>query len=140
MAGLMPSYSMILHGAPKTLVVFIISMNVYAHVLFCLICHFRPKHWTQKWLKTYPTPIHSVKVKYFTLEQAMKTQRGSRDNRSVSLNSTLDGGQSHAPAALTPGKAAVTHCTGGWVGPRTCLDRCDIARPHRDSILGLFSP
>jgi hypothetical protein len=78
-AGLIPLYSMILHWAPKSLVVFIICINFYWHGLFCLIYHFRPKHGTQKWLKTYPTHIYSVKVKYFTLEQTMKTQRGSRD-------------------------------------------------------------
>ena len=79
MTGLMPSYSVILNRDPKGLVVFIISINFYSHGLFYLICHFRPKHWTQKWLKTYPTAIHSVKVKYFTLEQVMKNQKGSRD-------------------------------------------------------------
>jgi hypothetical protein len=34
------------------------------------------------------------------------------------------GGQIHAPAALPPGKRPVTHCTGGWVGPRADLDGC----------------
>jgi len=28
------------------------------------------------------------------------------------------GGQSHAPAALSPRKSAGTHCTGGWMVPR----------------------
>jgi hypothetical protein len=27
-------------------------------------------------------------------------------------------------------------CTGGWVGPRTVLDRCGKSHPHRDSIPG----
>jgi hypothetical protein len=27
------------------------------------------------------------------------------------------GAQRHAPAALSPGKISVTHCTGGWVDP-----------------------
>jgi hypothetical protein len=32
-------------------------------------------------------------------------------------------GQPLAPAALLPGEAApVTHCLGGWVGPRAGLD------------------
>ena len=35
------------------------------------------------------------------------------------------GGQLHAPAALPPGKRLGTHCTGGWVGPRTGLDGCE---------------
>ena len=34
------------------------------------------------------------------------------------------GGQSHAPAALSPGKKAGTHCITGWVGPRAALDGC----------------
>jgi hypothetical protein len=32
------------------------------------------------------------------------------------------GVQRHALAALPPGKRCVTHCTGGWVGPRAGLD------------------
>ena len=32
-------------------------------------------------------------------------------------------GQRHAPAALYPRERPGTHCTGGWVGPRTGLDR-----------------
>jgi len=32
-------------------------------------------------------------------------------------------GQRHAPAALYPrGKDPRYHCTGGWVGPRACLE------------------
>ena len=33
-------------------------------------------------------------------------------------------GQSHAPAALHPGKKPGTLCTGGWVSPRAGLDGC----------------
>jgi hypothetical protein len=33
-----------------------------------------------------------------------------------------------------------THCTGGWVGPRACLDMCEKSHPHRDSIPGPSSP
>jgi len=44
------------------------------------------------------------------------------------------GGQRHAAAALPSGKTAVTHCTGGGVGPRTGLDGCEKSRPHRNSI------
>jgi hypothetical protein len=39
------------------------------------------------------------------------------------------GGQRHAPAAFTPGKDPGTHCTGGWVGPTSGLDRCGKSRP-----------
>jgi hypothetical protein len=38
------------------------------------------------------------------------------------------GGQRHAPAALPPGKRAVTHCVGGWVGLRADLDGCEKSR------------
>jgi len=31
-------------------------------------------------------------------------------------------GQQHAPATLYPRERPGTHCTGGWVGPRTGLD------------------
>jgi len=34
------------------------------------------------------------------------------------------GGKSHAPLALPPGKIHGTLGTGGWVGPRACLDWC----------------
>jgi len=37
-------------------------------------------------------------------------------------------GQRHAPAALAPGKRPVTHCLGGWVGPRSGLDGCRKSR------------
>jgi hypothetical protein len=56
----------------------------------------------------------------------------------LSLASTLDGlGSQHpAPAALPPGKRPVTHCMGGWMGPRACLDVCGKSRSQRDSIAG----
>jgi hypothetical protein len=41
------------------------------------------------------------------------------------LTSALDGGErsaSRSSRALAPGKNPGTHCTGGWVGPRACLD------------------
>ena len=41
----------------------------------------------------------------------------------LSLNSAPDGSdQSHAPAALNPGKRPGNHCPGGWVGPRVGVD------------------
>jgi hypothetical protein len=39
------------------------------------------------------------------------------------------GCQRHDPVAL-PGKRPDTHFTGGWVGPRACLDACGKSRPH----------
>ena len=40
------------------------------------------------------------------------------------MTTALEGvsGQQHAPAALYPRGRPGTHFTGGWVGPRTCLD------------------
>ena len=46
------------------------------------------------------------------------------------------GGERHAPAALPPEKRTGTHCIGGWVDPRACLDWCGKSLPHRDSIPG----
>jgi hypothetical protein len=55
----------------------------------------------------------NVKVT-FTLQWAMKAQRGSRVIITLSLTSALDrvGGQRHAQAALPPGKRHVTQRTG----------------------------
>jgi len=39
------------------------------------------------------------------------------------------GDQCHAPAALPPGKRPGSHRIGGWVSPRSCLDRCEKSRP-----------
>jgi hypothetical protein len=44
------------------------------------------------------------------------------------------GGQRHAAAALLSAKRAVTHCTGGCVGPMAVLEGCEKSRPHRNSI------
>ena len=41
---------------------------------------------------------------------------------------------------LHPRKSHCTHCTGGWVCPRPCLDGCGKSRSHRDSIPGPSSP
>ena len=49
-------------------------------------------------------------------------------------------GQRHASAALYPRERPGTHCTGGWVGPRSSLDRCGKSRCYRDSIPGQSSP
>jgi hypothetical protein len=48
------------------------------------------------------------------------------------------GGQRHIPATLRPCKWPVTHCKGGWVGPRAGLDRCTKYRSYRDSIPPTF--
>jgi hypothetical protein len=59
-----------------------------------------------------------VKVKAkFTLEQATKSQRGSRGSSTLSLISALDGVdcQGHAPTDL-PRENPGTLCVGGWMG------------------------
>ena len=48
------------------------------------------------------------------------------------MTTALEGGvrgQRHAPAALSPRERHGTHCTEGWVGPRTGLDVCGKPRP-----------
>jgi hypothetical protein len=47
---------------------------------------------------------------------------------------------STTPRPLYPREWPGTHCTGGWVGPRAGLDRCEKSRPHRDSIPGPSIP
>jgi hypothetical protein len=42
------------------------------------------------------------------------------------------GGQHHTSAALPSVKKPGTQCTGGWVGPRTGLDRCGKFLPPQD--------
>ena len=37
-------------------------------------------------------------------------------------------GQHHAPAALAPRKRPVTHCIGGWISHKACLDGCGKSR------------
>ena len=78
----------------------------------------------------------------FILEQATKAKRGSRYISTLSLTSALDGvgGQSHALAALPPGKRPGTHYTGGWEGPRVGLDGCGKSRPYKVLIPGPYYP
>jgi hypothetical protein len=49
----------------------------------------------------------------------------------VALTSALEvvGVQRRASAPFTPGKDPVTHCLGGWLGPRPGLDGCGKSRP-----------
>jgi hypothetical protein len=79
-----------------------------------------------------------VKVK-FIIEQATKTQMGSRDIAVIFLYSRRWMGwvvnATHRP--LLAWERPGTHCIGGWVGPRAGLDGYAKSRPHRDSIPGL---
>jgi hypothetical protein len=67
----------------------------------------------------------------------MKNQKGSgyiallflQPRRSIRM-----GGQRQALVALPPGNRPGTHCTGGCVGPRACLDGRRESRPYWDTI------
>ena len=47
------------------------------------------------------------------------------------MTTALEGvrGQRHAPATFYPRKRPGTHCTGGWVGPRSGVDGRGKSRP-----------
>ena len=47
------------------------------------------------------------------------------------MTTALEGvrGQRHAPAALYAREKPVTHCTGGWVGPKAGLDMWGKSHP-----------
>jgi len=52
---------------------------------------------------------------------------GYKYSSTLSLTLALGGvgGQCREPVAINTGKRDPdTHCTGGWVGPRTCVDKC----------------
>jgi hypothetical protein len=82
-----------------------------------------------------------LKVK-FTLEQAMKAQRGSRSVALLFLISPLSWGWVIAvtPQPLYPQERPGTHCIGGCVVLRAGLDGYRISCPHQDLIPRLSSP
>jgi hypothetical protein len=84
---------------------------------------------TYRWLSVWMTPGSM----FFSLKQATEAHGGFF----LSLTSALDWGW--VVNALPAGRPS-THCTEGWVGPRTGLDRCGKSLPHRDSITGPSSP
>jgi hypothetical protein len=51
--------------------------------------------------------------------------------RESSGTAALEGGEGSAshPGSFLPLGKTRYHCTGGWVGPRTGLDRCGKSRP-----------
>ena len=64
-------------------------------------------------------------VGFRAFSQATKALRLSRGIALLFLgprHSRWGGVSLHAPAASSPWKKTVTHCTGGWVCPRACLD------------------
>jgi len=82
------------------------------------------------------TKFYAVKVN-FTLDQAMKAQRG---RRGIGLLFNLGPGWewviNATPRSPYPRERPGTHSIGGWVGPRSGLDGTGKPRSHRDSIHG----
>jgi hypothetical protein len=95
------------------------------------------------WLNTI-TVLHKSKKVKITLLQASWPWRGYRGIALPILNLDTRRGWvvSTTPRPLYPWERPGTHCTGGWVGPRTGLDMCEKSLPHRDffSIPGSSSP
>jgi len=97
----------------------------------------------------YPTSINLTKVQVkCTLVQALRlctgptAHRGSRGIALLFLDHGTRRGEVSAsrPGRFLPRERPGTHCTGGWVGSRACLDRYRKSRPHRDSIPGPSNP
>jgi hypothetical protein len=78
-----------------------------------------------------------AKVK-FTIELAMKAQRGSKGGlfSFFNLGSRWGWVVNYTPIALPPEKRPGTYFTGGWVGLRSGLRGCGKFRRYRDSIPG----
>jgi hypothetical protein len=82
-----------------------------------------------------------VRVKITTATSQQWRHRAVRAVRMYTTSpfSALDGvgGRRHARATLLPGNIS---CTGGWVGPRTGMDRWGKSHPQRSSNPGPCSP
>jgi hypothetical protein len=98
----------------------------------------------KRWLinEAFPTFMNYVQVSYIK-EVKVKVPRNRLESpeggRGIALHSLDLGARrgwvvSITPRPLYPRKRPGTHCTGGWVGPRACLDVCEKSRPYRDSI------
>ena len=77
-----------------------------------------------------------------TLEHALKADEGVLRYSSI-LSFNFDsrcGGQRHTPAALLTGMTPDTRCTGGWMGPRVCVDGFGKCRSYRGPTPGLSVP
>ena len=97
-------------------------------------------HTTQTPSLTEPPVKVKVKVK-FTLEQAMKAQRGSTLLYSfLNLSTRWSWVVNATSQPLYSQERPSTHCIGVWVGPRASLDGCRKSRPHRDLIPRPSSP
>jgi hypothetical protein len=78
-----------------------------------------------------------LKVKLKVKIQPRTGHEAQRWSRGIDLDEV--GRHRQSPAILHAGKRSGTHCTGGWVGPRACLDVCGKPRPNRDFIPRLSS-
>jgi len=94
------------------------------------------------WLKSNSSNaiLHLKKKIKSTLEQAIKTQRGSR-GIAILFGARYNWVVNVMPWLLNPtGKIPSTLCTGGWVSPRAGPDRCGKSRCRRDSTTRPSSP
>jgi len=76
---------------------------------------------------------YNLNVK-FTQQQATKSEKGTRGIRVVQLfffnfGARWDAWLTRHTGRLPSGKKPITHCTGGWVGPRAVLDTWGKPRP-----------
>jgi hypothetical protein len=97
--------------------------------------------WKIMYLKC-TSSLHYHKKLTFTLLQASRYWRGGRSVALsiLNLNTRRVWVVSTTPRPLYHRKKPGTHCTGGWVGPRTGLDVYEKPRPHWNSIPGPSRP
>jgi hypothetical protein len=103
---------------------------------------FETTYWSNLQQSSSASSSFSTLVKVKIPVTDPKVQRGSRGIALLFLDLGDRTGWvvSTTPRPLYPRERPSTHCTGGWVGPRAGLDRCEKSRPHRDSIPGASSP
>ena len=97
--------------------VFILNMNLGFHVNSVLIL-------VLFWM------WHSMEVGYIADIQ----EKYATSTHRIKVNKVGVGVVSARPWPFYPRERPGTHCTGGWVAPRTGLDGCGKSRPHQDSI------
>ena len=80
--------------------------------------------------------------RHWSSVQAVWPIRGVEVSFYLFLTTALEGGEESVsrPGRSLPRERPGTHCTGGWVGPRAGLDRCEKSHPHRDLIPRQSSP
>jgi hypothetical protein len=83
--------------------------------------------------------VLAVKVKVKVTPEGLENGRGTA-LIFLDLGTRRGWVVSTTPRPLYPRERPGTHCTGGWVGPRTGLDVCEKPRSHRHLIPGPSSP